>query len=836
MEFREFPEVPIEKLRWRCDPDVFEHEDFEKVVPFKGLIGQPRAMESIRMGLELKSLGYNIFVAGLEDSNRIETIKSLLEELKKNDRQPNDICYVNNFKNPDNPRVLILKAGLGKEFSKDIDELIASLKQNIPMVFERDDYQKQKREIVERYQEKQRTIYTEFEGKVKKENFSLIKVQMGPFTRPDIVPQIAGNPMDLNALEGLVKEEKFSAEELERLKKVYTNLSVEMESFFKETRKLEKEIQGEFKNLDKEVIAPLVKDSIGDIREKYDEEKLNLHLKEVEEDILTNIDKFREKPEQQAAAAAIAALGQQVQLPGGPGMGIDQFREYRVNVLVDNSEAKGAPIVIEPHPSYRNIFGTIERAMDFPGTHRTDFLNIKAGSFLQANGGYLVIDAVETLIEAGVWQSLKRTLKHRGMEIQNYDPFYFFTGSGMKPEPIQVNVKVVMVGTEMLYQLLLNYDEDFGKIFKVKADFDFEMKNSPENLNEYVKIAKKICGENELLPMDKTGLAGLVEFGVRQASRQKKISSRYQILEDIMLEADYWARQNNSEAISDKHIDEAIEHKIYRHSMYEEKIKEMIEDGIIMIDTAGARVGQVNGLAVYSLGGLMFGKPSRITTTTSMGRAGIINIEREADMSGKTHNKGVLILSGYLRGKYAQDKPLSLSASLCFEQSYSGVDGDSASSTELYAILSSLADKPLRQDIAVTGSVNQNGEIQAIGGVNHKIEGFFDTCRVLGLTGNQGVLVPESNVGDLMLRKDVVDSVKERRFHIYPVKTIDQGITVLTGVEAGEADENGKYPEGTINCLVDKRLRELAEGIKEFGGGEEEKKEGKKSPSCDTCP
>jgi ATP-dependent Lon protease len=576
------------------------------------------------------------------------------------------------------------------------------------------------------------------------------------------------------------------------------------------------------------VISPVIKDSISDIKEKFEYEKVHRYLDEVQEDILTNLNRFREKEEPPASPIPGLAFPQPV----------DSFTEYQVNVYVDNSETKGAPIIVETTPNYRNLFGTIERVVERSGVWKTDFSHIKAGSFLRANGGYLIFNALEALTEPGVWPALKRTLKNQVMEIQTYDPFYFFATSALKPEPIECNTKIVMIGDSYLYHLLYNLDDDFKKIFKIKADFDSVMNKDVEKISQYASFIRKICDEDKLRPFDKAGIAAVVEYGVRITGRQKKLSTRFYLIADLLREANYWAMKDGSDVVNEKHVDKAIEKKVYRLNLVEEKIQEMIDDGTILIDSDGMIVGQVNGLSVYNLGDYMFGKPSRITTNTSMGKAGIINIEREAEMSGPTHNKGVYILAGYLRGRYAQDKPITMSASICFEQSYSGVDGDSASSTEIYALLSSLSGLPLRQDIAVTGSVNQKGEIQPIGGVNEKIEGFFDVCRAKGLTGKQGVMIPHLNIDDLMLRKDVVAAVKEGKFRIYPVKTIDQGIEILTSVEAGERLEDGRFKEGTVNDLVDKKLRELGTKIKEFeGGGEEEgpKEEKKKKKGKSSC-
>jgi lon-related putative ATP-dependent protease len=808
-----YPEVPVEKLRWRCPPESLPFETTKEVPACMEIIGQERALKAIRLGLEMDSLGYNIFIVGLVGTGRNTTIKCLLEEIDKAGKIPDDLCYMNNFKDPDQPRCICLPAGQGKAFKKDMDDLIESFKKNIPLVFESEEYQKQRRELVEKHRDKEKGMVKDFESRAKKEGFTVVQVQVGPFTRPDVVPMVAGNAMALDQLENLVDQGQFPRENFENLKGKYSQLSAEMEQVLKETRKVEKTIQDELAALDKSAISHLVEGRIGDIREKYKQPKIHAYLDEVKDSILENPSRFQPKPE----APQLPIPGLTLPTP------VDTFIEFQVNVLVDNAEIKGAPVIIETSPTYRNLFGTIERSWGMGGIGKTDFTKIRGGSFLRANGGYLVLNAMDVLIEPGVWLALKRTMRNRSMEMQSFDPFYLFASSALKPEPIEVKVKVVMIGDAYLYETLYWVDEDFKKVFKIKADFDTVMERKNETQLQYASFIQKICHDENLLPFDRSGVAAVIEYGVRLAGRQKKLSTEFHRITDILREASYWAKKDKSDTVMEKHVDQAIAEKIYRKKMVEDKIQEMIDDGMILIDSDGAAVGQVNGLSVYDLGEYAFGKPSRITAKTSMGKSGIINIEREAELSGRTHNKGVLILGGYLRGKYAQDKPLTLTASLAFEQSYGGVDGDSASSTEVYAILSSLSGLPLRQDLAVTGSVNQNGEIQPIGGVNQKIEGFFGVCQNRGLTGKQGVMIPHQNVGDLMLHKDVVEAVATGKFHIYPVRNIDQGVEILTGVPAGEKSKDGAYPTGTVNYLVDQRLQDLAKRMKEFGAEEEKK-------------
>jgi len=811
------PEVPVEKLRWRLDPATLSFENTNDLEPLKEIVGQKRGVEAFRFGIGMKKQGYNVFVTGMAASGRMATVRKLLEELSDKDMVPEDLCYVNNFKNQEAPILLRLQGGTGSAFKKDVHSLVETLKKQIPQLFESQEYINVKKQIMEAYENKGKSFFKGLDQKVKEQGFALVDIQVGPVKRPEVMPLVDGNPVPIDQLEAMVEKGRFPKEEFEELKEKQSKLREEIDQIFLDLRDLQKEVQEKVEKMDRVMFMEKASTLAAPVAEKYPLEQVRKFFDAMLEDMADNLQVFR--PQQL-----------QPQIPGLSPLlpEIDYFQPYQVNLLVDNGEQKGQPVIVESYPTYRNIFGSIERVVDRMGVWRTDYSKIKAGSLLKANGGYLVLNLVDAIIEPGVWYSLKRALKSDKLEIQTYDPFYLFTTSGLKPEPIDLNVKVVVISDPYIYYMIQYYDEDLGKIFKVRADFDTAMDKTDESINQVARFIRMKTEEEELRPFDRTGVAALVEQAVRMSGRQEKISTSFPAVTDIIREADFWASRDNASMVTEKHVDKAIEAKIYRSNLIEEKIQEMIDRGTLMIDVTGEVVGQVNGLAVYSLGDYMFGKPSRITASTSMGRAGIINIEREADLSGATHNKGVLILSGYLRKKYAQDKPLTVSASLAFEQSYSGVDGDSASSTEIYALLSSLSGLPIKQSIAVTGSVNQKGEIQAIGGVNQKIEGFFDCCRFKGMNNEQGVMIPESNTQDLMLRKDVIEAVKEGRFHIYPVKTVDQGIEILTGVKAGQRSDDGSYPEGTINDLVDRKLQELAEGLKEFGREEEKGETGKK--------
>ncbi|MDD8026503.1 MAG: ATP-binding protein [Acidobacteriota bacterium] len=802
--------VPLEKLRWRCDPDGLPYDSSALCPVCEDIIGQDRALKALLTGLDIKSLGYNIFITGMAGTGRTTTIKQLLERLEKGDRPPDDILYVNNFKHPDEPALLFLPPGAGKLFVAAMDDLLEVLKTNIPALLKSGYYTDKRDAIVEEQQAHQKSILQGFEEETAKQGFSVIQVQMGLFVKPDLIPVIDDQPTPFPKIEALVKEKKFPAERFEALKSSYETLSQKMEGIFERLREIEEETRVRLKNWDDESIAPIIKTAVSEIAGRFPHPGVAEFLAEAECSLADNIDLFKNQKKDEDKKEAPPA---------------DPLLEYRVNLLVDNGDLKHSPVIMETNPNYLNLFGSMESTMNRFGVLQTDFTKIKAGSFLKANGGYLVVNALDALVEQGVWATLKRTLRNQVFELQNYAGLFLFSSARLKPQPIKINVKLVMIGDEEIYNLLYAMDEDFRKVFKIKAEFDSEMAKTDDAVKDYIRFIRKIAEEDALLPFDRTGMAGIIEYGTRIAGQHKKLSTRFNVIADVIRESSFWAAKAGETVVARRHVDQAVEERFERVSLIEDKIQEMIEDGSILIDTDGAVVGQVNGLAVYNMGQFSFGKPARITARISVGRAGIINIEREADMSGSTHNKGVLILGGFLRGLFARRKPFALSASIAFEQSYSGIDGDSASSTEAYALLSALAGLPLRQDLAVTGSVNQKGEIQPIGGVNEKIEGFFDVCRAKGLTGAQGVLIPHQNVQNLMLRPDVVQAATEGRFHIFTVHTVDEGIEHLTGVAAGRTSEEGIFEPDSVYARVDKALTELARASKEYFEDKAEKKD-----------
>lgn len=784
-------ELKPAQLRWQCDPKLLRFRHLKEVSSCEWIIGQPRAIDAIKLGLSVKYPGYNIFITGPVGTGRTTAITKLLDDLKVKG-ELRDLLYVNNFKNPDMPKLIELTGGMGTKFKQALERLIRGLKTNIPDVFDSEEYQKRKQKIIEKYGNKHRALLKEFEQEVEKQGLKLTTIQMGPYVRPAIVPLIDGKPTSLEEAEKLIKEGKITEEEYKVIIDKIRALEVDMAKIYSHIKDIQETANGELEKLNEWMVKPVVANLVEDIKRKFPGEKIADYLDDVLAAIMSSLERFLKKESKD-----------------------DEFREFNANVIVDNSETKDLPIIFETNPNYKNLFGTIERQAVLPGVMASDFLNIKAGSLLRANGGYLVVNAFDALIEPGVWQALKRTLRNGVIDIQVFDPFYMFNTSALKPEPITIDVKVVMIGSQMLYYLLLHQDEDFKKIFKVKADFDVVMDKNTRNINEYASFVKSICDGESLLPFSKEAIAEIVEYSVRVAGRKNKLSTRFNIIADTIRESDYWARQANKKEVRGEDVEKAIHCWQKRMNMYEDKIQEMIDNDILMIATKGQVIGQLNGLSVYQLGNYAFGRPVRITAKTSLGKAGIINIEREANLGGRTYNKGVLILSGFLRSRYAQDQPMAIDATLGFEQSYSEVDGDSASSAEVYVLLSALADVPLKQELAVTGSVNQNGEVQAIGGVNEKIEGFYEVCKAKGLTRKQGVIIPHANVEDLMLKQEIVDAVTAKKFHIYAVKTIDEGIELLTGMKAGRKSKTG-YEKNSINFRVAQRLAGYANKMKGF--------------------
>jgi len=799
------------KLRWRCDPAHIPFQTTAEVEPIGGDIGQGRALRALRMGVELTASGYNLFVCGLSGTSRGGMIVRLIEEMRPQSEPAPDRCYVNNFKNADRPRLLTLPRGQANAFKKEMESGIDFLRRRIPQVFEGEPFQRQKTRIVERFTQREKELMDDFTRRIAREQFALGRMQVGAVALPEIFPVLDGQMVPIEEIPKMVQEGKLESTAAEVLERKYDQFRQEFTVVYRKTLSLSRELGSEMSYLEQEAASVLVDGVIEELKEKYPSPQAAEYLEEVRHHILDNLDPFKERE------------GEEDQPPpeGMPGprperSDRDPFRVYGVNVILAHTEQEKCPVIFETIPTYANLFGTIHRSYDARGGWNSDFMDLRGGSLLRADGGFLVMYALDTLTETGVWRTLKRTLNHGKLEIQPVDMFFPFSTAALKPEPIDVHVKIILIGDRDMYELLYDYEDDFKKIFKVRVEFDEEMKWSEEVLRQYGGRLRKLSDDENLLPFDRTAVAAILEHGVRLAGRRGKITTRFFDLADLGREASYAARHGGQSVITAAHVREALDAKIERHNLLETKIREMIEQNLLFIDTTGERAGQVNGLSVMEIGGYAFGKPVRITASVALGQAGIINVERESNLSGRFHDKGVQIIAGYLRGTFTLDKPLSLSASVCFEQSYSGVDGDSASSTEIYALLSALSGLPIRQELAVTGSVNQQGDVQPIGGVNQKIEGFYDVCRLKGLTGKQGVLIPAENVEDLMLRDQVIEAVAKGQFHVYPIATIEQGIEILTGVRAGKRNSAGKFEPGSVFARVDARLRQMATTLRKY--------------------
>ena len=790
-------------LCWTCDPTEFSFQTTADIPPLKGIVEQERPSRAIRFGLDITSPGYNIYVSGLTGTGKTTVIKTFLEEIAAKMPCPDDLCYVHNFRDVNSPTILNLPAGRAKVLKAEMDELVQNLKAEIPKAFESKEYEESVNKLVRKNQEIQQSLFDQLSKKAKSVGFDIEVTKVGV----SLMPVLEGKPVSAEQYDTLDPEVRKQIEQRR------SGLDQEIQAFLRQIRDVNKDSRDKINELHRRVGLYVVGVRIDGIKEQYSEFPAVIsYLNDVQEYILSHLEDFGEDSSKQDGAGSSPIRLESQEAP---------FNKYQINIVVDNTDLEGAPVIIETNPTYYNLFGRTERRAQF-GTLSPDFTLICAGSYAQANGGFLVLNAHDVLLNIGVWEMLKRTIKNKEVRIEDLAVLHGIVPvAGMRPSPIPANVKVIMIGHQSIYHQLYGLDEDFRKIFKVKADFDSEMIRNPEALNSYASFIGSRCNDEGLLHFDSSGVARTVEYGAWLVDNQEKLSARFSDLADIIREASYWAGKSGAKIVSAEHVQQAVEEKWYRSSLIEERIRNLITEGTLLVDVDGQAVGQVNGLAVMDLGDIRFGKPSRITAKTFMGKSGVLAIERESKMSGKVYDKGVLILSGYLGAKYAQDQPLSLAASLCFEQSYNSIDGDSASSAELYALLSSLSDIPIKQGIAVTGSVNQHGEIQPIGGVNQKIEGFFDLCKVLGLTGNQGVMIPTQNVKNLMLRKDLIEAVAAGRFHIYEVGTINEGIEILTGIPAGERTDHEGYPKGTVNYRVEQRLEKFIKGLQKFGKQEE---------------
>ena len=798
--------LPIEKLRKECSPDFLHCESTKEISPLREIIGQERAVRALKFGLGIKNHGFNMYVAGYPGTGRKTAVKNFVEAQAETQAIPPDWCYVYNFVNQYEPKAIQLPSGKGKEFRSDMKSFIENVKNALPKAFESEDYAARRESTIRGLEKQRKQLIEELSDKAQKEGFVIQSTPIGLL----LIPVLDGKPLSEEEMLALPPKVK------DRLQEKRESLETEFRNTMRQLIDMERQIHDTLKKLNKEVALFAIGNQMESLNEKYkDLPEVTTYLKTVENDILDNLEQFVRR----GAGETQELLPFQM-----PWMREDPYKKYAVNVVIDNSETKGAPVVVETNPTYPNLLGRTEKEAQF-GALTTDFTMIRGGSIHKANGGYLIIPVEDLIRNPFSYDGLKKDLKDGKIVIEEPEERYgFLSVKTLKPQPIPLSAKVIIIGDPYIYQLLFQLDADFRELFKIKAEFDSVMDRTDDKIMQYAAWVCTLCEKEGLKHLDGAGVAKLVEYSSRIVEDQQKMSTQFAYLGDMIREANFYAMQDNSEFITGNHVRKAIEEKVYRSKLIQEKIQEMITRGFYLIDTVSDKVGQVNGLAVMGLGDFMFGNPSRVTASIGLGREGVIDIEREAKMGGPIHTKGVLILSGYLNDKYARDVPLSLSARLVFEQNYEGIEGDSASSTELYSILSALSNVPIKQNIAVTGSVNQKGEVQAIGGVNEKIEGFYEICKLKGLTGEQGVMIPDSNVQNLMLKEEVVEAVKAGKFNIWSVKTIDEGIEVLTGKKAGQKLENGAFEDDTINQLVDKQLRYMADKLKDYPATQAQKK------------
>ena len=792
------PELLPESLRNVCDDSCLQFQTTADLPPLQAIIGQRRAVRALEFGLGIEEKGYNVYVAGQSGTGKTSAITTFLRERAGDRKPPPDWCYVQNFRDPSQPRALRLTAGMGRELQRDMRNLVDEAKRDITSSLEGEEYSNRREDLIQEFRRERERLFGALNDRAREEGFLLQTTSTGLV----LVPHRDGRPLSEDETASL------TATQRERLTQTRESLESDLKQVFTQVRRTERRSYERIQQVDQEIVRFALDFLIQELTEKYDSlPQVKAYLDEVESDMAENADLFRAKPQEernpaQAQSATVSSHA---------------LRRYEVNVIVDNSQTQGAPVVSEFNPTPGNIMGRVEREAQF-GALETDLTMIRPGSLHRANGGFYILRIEEALRNPFAWEGLKRCLKEGKIAIEETaERMGFMATKGLSPEPIPLDIKTILIGNPGLYHRLYSLDPDFVELFKVKVEFDSSMDRTDENVMDYAAFICALGGKEDLLPVDRKGVSKLVEHSSRLADNQSKLSTRFSEISDIIREANYWAKKDDAPCIYAQHMTRAIDEKIYRSDLIREKILDLIAMGTINIDTEGEVVGQVNGLAVLDLGDFSFGRPGRITVSVSPGRQGLIDIEREANLGGRLHTKGVMILGGYLADKHAQDIPMSLAARLTMEQSYAEIEGDSASSAELYALLSRLADLPIKQGIAVTGSVNQKGQVQAIGGVNEKVEGFFYVCQAKGLTGGQGVMIPAANAQNLMLREEVVQAVSEGRFHVYSVSTIDEGIEVLTGVKAGAKGTDGSFEEGSVNRRVSQKLRDMARGLRDFG-------------------
>ncbi|MBN2645922.1 MAG: AAA family ATPase [Desulfuromonadaceae bacterium] len=777
--------LTVESLRWHCCPEQFEFETTGDLVPLHDAIGQERALTAVDFALGMPDDGFNLFLVGPSGTGRSSTIRRLLDARASSEAIPEDWCYVHDLDTGSHPNCYALPAGVGLKLQEDVATLVKKLAEQIPKIFESKEYDEYRAQIASEYQKKSKKIFENLEKRAQESGFVLQRSVSGLV----LVPSHEGQPLTQTEYDALGEDEQ------QEIDQKGIEVQRQLAEAMAETRQIEQQLQDAIGEMETEVVTMTTQHLFEPLEATYQEhEWVIAHLKRCRDDVVANLDQVRPVKKKQLLASLVE-----------PQEG-SYWDRYLVNLFVSHAESTGAPVVFEPNPTYFNLFGRIEHVVHM-GNAVTNFTRMKSGALHRANGGYLVLNCRDVLMNYFSYEALKRCVRNREICMEDLaEQTRLIAMAALKPEPIPLRCKIIMIGEPYLYQMLCQYDSDFTKYFKVKADFDSAMPNTWQNVALYAQFIATQCTKNQLLPYGRDGVAAVVEEAARQAGDQKRLSSHFLYLSDLVRESAYYARRQNDARVRQQHVRMALDASRYRNDRVEQLLREMVDEGTVLLSAQGREVGQVNGLSVYQSADYQFGMPTRITVSTWLGKEGVISIDREAKLSGSIHDKGLMVLSGFFAQRFGQDKPVAFSASICFEQSYGGVDGDSASAAELFALMSRLSGIPLRQDVAVTGSVNQRGQIQAIGGVNEKIEGFFAVCKRQGLTGSQGVMIPASNVQHLMLRPEVVEACDQGEFHVWSMETIDEGIALLTGTAAGECVD-GRWPEDSVNGQVDRQLQ-----------------------------
>jgi len=798
---KKHPELKPSAYRWKCNLSTFKFESTAEIEPIEDIIGQERALKALRLGVGLRAPGYNIYIAGLAGTGKATSVKKILETLVEDNPVLYDYAYVNNFRDPDSPILLTLPAGQALKFKYDVNSLISLLRERIPQLLETDSFNAKKASLVSAYAKQEQQLITDFEKMINKDGLTLGQVQAEDGVRPEIMPVINKKPVLITALDEMVAKGELPKKKAEQIYQSYALRQQDLMMLVKKHVKLAQEMQAELRSLEQLETEALIKGALIHLHETYKDGKTENWIESLEKDLLENVQTFK-----------LAHSNPEVLLENMP---VDPFRAYDVNVILDNAGITSTPVIVEKAPTMLSLFGTIERVSDRHGNWFADFLNIKAGSMLKANGGFLVLRVGHLFEAPGVWKNLKRILSYMQLDIHDNHIYYQMPPSSLKPESIPIDLKVILIGNSYLYSLLADREDDFKKIFKVLAEFDYEVERSKDVLVQYAHVIKKIIKEENLKDFHKSAIASVMEIAARYAGSKGKLTSRFSMIADLVREASFWAAEDESTKVRSEHVREAFASARERHSLWEEKLSEMITTDRVLIDTSGKKVAQVNGLAVYGNELVAFGKPVRITSSVAPGNGIIINVEKESGLSGRTHDKAIHIISGFLRETFAQITPLSVTANIVFEQSYGNIDGDSASIAEVAAVLSGITKLPVNQNIAVTGSINQKGIVQPIGGVNEKIEGFFKTCKARGLNKTQGVIIPESNIEDLMLADEVQEAARAGDFHIWPVSQLSEALEILLGVKAGERNDEGCYPRNTIYGIAAENLKKMYMFVKD---------------------